>query len=155
MIILLTLILKIGGLLALAASPRVLVALVESVTGAPAGVQVMDYVERGQVIRLAPGDSVVLGYFKSCVQETITGGVVTVGADQSTVQGGRVERANVMCAGNDKMQSAGEVNTSGGMIFRGEPHSAPQRTKIFEMGLHQPFATGEMGFGGQFARQQS
>src|SRR6516225_7486870 len=56
-----------------AVSAPVHVALVEDVSGHPAGAQLMDYVEPGQVIRLDPGDRIVLGYLRSCVRETITG----------------------------------------------------------------------------------
>lgn len=50
----------------------------------------MDYVEPGQVIRLGAADGLVLGYLKSCWRETITGGTVTVGTEQSQVAGGEV-----------------------------------------------------------------
>src|SRR5438128_2137893 len=57
------------------------VALVEDVTGNPAGVALMDYLETGKTIALGPRDSVVLSYMSSCVRETITGGTVTIGTD--------------------------------------------------------------------------
>ena len=47
------------------------VALVEDVQGKPDGVDFMDYVTMGQVIKLGPQDTVVLGYLKSCWRETI------------------------------------------------------------------------------------
>ena len=72
-------------------------ALVEDVTGASAGVEFMDYVETGKIIRLNPQDSIVLSYLVSCVRETITGGVVTVGREQSEVQSGKVERISTAC----------------------------------------------------------
>jgi hypothetical protein len=53
------------------------IALIESLTGNPSGVEVMDYVRAGQVIRLAPHQTIVLSYMASCVRETITGGTVT------------------------------------------------------------------------------
>ncbi len=68
------------------------VAVVEDVTGNPAGIEFMDYVSAGKVIRLGPKDAVVLGYMKSCWRETITGGTVTVGEEQSTVVDGRIQR---------------------------------------------------------------
>ena len=45
-----------------AVSAPLQVALVEDISGHPASVQLMDYVEPGQVIRLGPGDTIVLGY---------------------------------------------------------------------------------------------
>src|ERR1700730_17000118 len=64
------------------------VALVEEVSGAPAGVEFMDYVETGKTIELGARGGIVLSYLNSCVRETISGGTVTVGTDQSDVQGG-------------------------------------------------------------------
>jgi hypothetical protein len=46
------------------------VALVEEVSGAPAGVEFMDYVETGKTLELARG-GIVLSYLNSCVRETI------------------------------------------------------------------------------------
>ena len=61
----------------------------------------MDYVEPGQVIRLGAADGLVLGYLKSCWRETITGGTVTVGTEQSQVAGGEVARVLVQCEGGN------------------------------------------------------
>jgi hypothetical protein len=65
------------------------VALVEGLTGNPSGVEFMDYVRAGQVIRLGPHQTMVLSYMASCVRETITGGTVTVGTQRSEVQSGQ------------------------------------------------------------------
>ena len=54
------------------------VALVEEVSGAPAGVEFMDYVEAGKTIELGARGGIVLNYLNSCVRETITGGTVKV-----------------------------------------------------------------------------
>ena len=72
--------------------PLVPAALVEDVKSATAGVEFMDYVGRGQVIKLGADDVLVLSYLKSCEHETITGGTVVVGAERSDVQGGQVVR---------------------------------------------------------------
>src|ERR1700730_7577973 len=53
------------------------IAVVESLTGVPSGVEFMDYVRDGQVMRLDPDQTIVLSYMASCVRETITGGTVT------------------------------------------------------------------------------
>src|ERR1700737_5605170 len=74
------------------------VALVEEVSGAQAGVELMVYVETGKTIQLGARGSIVLGYMNSCVRETISGGTVTVGIDQRDVQGGRVARTKAPCA---------------------------------------------------------
>ena len=75
------------------------VALVEDVRGNSAGVEFMDYLTAGKVIKLKSQDSVMLGYLASCWSETITGGTVVVGPEQSDVQGGKVNRLKVPCNG--------------------------------------------------------
>ncbi len=97
------------------------VAVVEDVAGKPAGVEFMDYVSQGKIIQLAPGDSIVLGYIKSCWRETIRGGTVTVGAEQSDVQGGAVDRAKVGCDGGRMELAAAQSRQSAAMVFRKAP----------------------------------
>jgi hypothetical protein len=65
---------------------------------------------------LGPHDTIVLSYLHSCVRETITGGTVTVGVEQSEVQAGKVTRSKVDCGeptfvltGNSEIQFAGRV----------------------------------------------
>lgn len=97
------------------------VAVVEDVSGTAVGVELMDYVTAGQVIHLRAGDKLVLGYMGSCWQETITGGTVTVGRDQSTVKDGKVARAKVACDGGKMQLSAAQASKSGAVVFRGAP----------------------------------
>lgn len=97
------------------------VAVIEDVSGKPTGVEFMDYVEPGKVIKLAAGDSIVLGYLKSCWRETIRGGTVTVGTEQSEVQGGTVERAKVGCDGGKMELAAAQSKQSAAMVFRKAP----------------------------------
>jgi hypothetical protein len=99
-------------------APMIPTALVEDVKGATAEVEFMDYVGSGQVIKLAPGDVVVLSYLKSCEHETITGGIVTVGAERSDVQGGRIVRAKVPCDGGKMRLSAEQASASAASAFR-------------------------------------
>jgi hypothetical protein len=95
------------------------VALIEQLSGNPGGVEIMDYVEAGRVIRLGASQSIVLSYINSCTREAITGGTVTVGTDQSEVLSGKVERTNVRCDPG-KASLAGEAATQiAGRVFRG------------------------------------
>jgi hypothetical protein len=110
-----------AGALILTASAQSPVAVVEELAGSVPGVQFMDYVDPGQVIRLGAHDRIVLGYLKSCWRETITGGTVTVGAEQSEVTGGEVARAKVACEGGKMMLSAELAGKSGAMVFRQVP----------------------------------
>src|SRR5262249_31010959 len=61
------------------------VALVEDIDAPSLGIQFMDYLASGQVLRLRPGETIVIDYLRSCQRETIAGGNVTIGADQSLV----------------------------------------------------------------------
>jgi len=73
------------------------VALVEEVKGKVTGVEFMDYVAPGTVIKLRPKDSIVLTYIKSCWRETITGGTVVIGVEQSLFHLSKVEGVKVDC----------------------------------------------------------
>jgi hypothetical protein len=93
-------------------------ALVEDVSAGVKGVEAFDYVPAGKQIQLGGAGTLVLGYLNSCSEETITGGTVTVGADQSTVAGGSVQRKTVACAGKPMQLTAEQSGTSGGLVFR-------------------------------------
>jgi preprotein translocase subunit Sec61beta len=109
----------IGGLIwmaaALAGEP---VAVVEDVSGKASGLEFMDYVDSGKVIKLEPRDRIVLDYLKSCWRETITGGTVTVGDEQSQVQFGKIERVRVKCDGGHMALSPEQSVESAGLISR-------------------------------------
>ncbi|MFZ2076016.1 MAG: hypothetical protein WAV38_05050 [Xanthobacteraceae bacterium] len=109
------------GALILTASAQSPAAVVEEIQGSVPGVQFMDYVDPGQVIRLRAHDRIVLGYLKSCWRESISGGTVTVGTEQSEVAGGEVTRAKVACEGGKMMLSAELAGKSGAMVFRQAP----------------------------------
>jgi len=107
------------------------VALVEGVHGNPAGVEFMDYVAVGKVIRLRPKESIVLGYLRSCRHETITGGTVIVGAEQSDVRGGEVVGRKVKCDGGNIALTPGQANQSAGTSYR----AASQKPALTLYGL--------------------
>jgi hypothetical protein len=94
------------------------VAIVEDVQGKVDGVEFMDYVAPGKVIKLGPKGTLVLGYLKSCWRETITGGVVLVGPEQSTVQLGDVQRVKVPCDANAVQLREREANQGAATTFR-------------------------------------
>lgn len=93
-------------------------AIVEDVQGKVDGVEFMDYVAPGKVIKLGPKASVVLGYMKSCWRETITGGTVVVGAEQSMVHLSEIQRAKVACDTNAVQLSDREASQSAATTFR-------------------------------------
>ena len=110
-------------LLLLAAAPVAAApaAIVEDVVGSVAGIDVLDYVDAGKVIELKGNGSLVLGYLKSCIRETIRGGTVKVGTEQSEVTGGKVERKTSPCDGGKLQLTAEQAGKSGAMVFRKKP----------------------------------
>lgn len=100
---------------ALAETPA---AIVEEVQGKVDGVAFMDYVAPGKIIKLGPKASITLSYLKSCQRETISEGVVLVGAEQSTVQLGEIKREKVPCDTNAAKLSEREANQSAATTFR-------------------------------------
>lgn len=115
-----------AGIGASSASAQAPVALVEDVKGSPPGVEFMDYVTAGKVITLGPKDGLVLSYLKSCLRETIDGGVVTVGTEKSEVQAGTVQRDKVACEAGKMQLSTELASKAGGMVFRDKPRRAGQ-----------------------------
>ena len=101
-----------------APAPMIPTALVEDVKSATADIEFMDYVGNGQVIKLAPGDVLVLSYLKSCEHETITGGTVIVGADHSEVRDGQIVEAKVPCDGGKMRLSSQQASKSAASAFR-------------------------------------
>jgi hypothetical protein len=115
-----------GGLmLAAPAHAQAPVALVQEVHGNPAGIEFMDYVATGKVIRLKPRDSIVLGYLTSCWNEAIAGGTVIVGREQSEVQGGRVTRTRVACDAGNIALTPRQAKQSAGTSFRAADEESP------------------------------
>ena len=94
-----------------AAADPLEVAVVESISGNSSGLEFMDYLRLGQLIRLNPHETIVLSYKGSCVRETITGGTVTIGTERSSVQSGQVRRLGGQC-------------DTGRMVLTGDSHIA-------------------------------
>jgi hypothetical protein len=86
--------------------------------GKVTGVEFMDYVTPGTVIKLGPNDSIVLSYIKSCWRETITGGTVVVGVEQSFFHLSKVEGVKVDCDRGDQ-QVTYQQREVAGTAFRG------------------------------------
>lgn len=92
-------------------------AIVESVNGHVVGADFMDYVVPGQVIKLGARGGVVLAYLESCMRETITGGVVVVGTDESRTSLASVSRERAACDTAQPKLAKGAAS-GGGMAFR-------------------------------------
>ena len=103
---------------AVAAAPA---AIVEEVNASGAGVAFMEYVEPGRVIRLGAKGTLTLGYLRSCLRETITGGEVTVGMEQSEVAGAKLVRERIECDGTKLLLTPAQAAKSMGAVFRAPP----------------------------------
>jgi hypothetical protein len=100
-------------------------ALVEEIGEPRPGVQFMDYLTSGQMIPLHAGERLVIDYLRSCLRETIVGGVVAIGAEKSIVIGGTVSSEKVECDGGKGLLTAEQASKSGVMVFRGAPRKNP------------------------------
>ena len=100
------------------------VAIVESARGQVVGAEPMDYLVPGQVITVGANGHLVLSYFSSCAQETVTRGVLTVGTAESSISRGEISRTKIQC-GNSQMEVPVNSTTGGGMVFRGPPVPQP------------------------------
>jgi hypothetical protein len=101
-----------------APAPLIPTALVEDIKSSTAEVEFMDYVGNGQVIKLAPSDVLVLSYLKSCQHETITGGTVKIGPEQSEIEGGKIARGKVPCDDGKVKLTSQQANASAASAFR-------------------------------------
>ena len=127
-----------AGLLVMtvAATAQTPAAIVEDASGSTPGVEFMDYVPQGKVIKLGSAGKLVLGYLKSCWRETISGGTVTIGAEQSDVQGGTTERSKVVCEAARMQLTAELASKSGAGVFRrGQGQNAKLRPQFTLYGL--------------------
>ena len=111
------------------------VAVVEDVDSKTAGVEFMDYVLAGKTIKLGASDTLVLSYMHSCWRETINGGTVAVGTDQSTVTGGKVRREKVPCDGGKMQLTQQQASKSGAVVFRAAPKANPNQPQLTLYGL--------------------
>jgi hypothetical protein len=122
------------GLLGLVGSAQAQtpVAVVEDVQGKVTGAEIMDYVVPGKVIKLGAGGTIVLGYMKSCVRETITGiGTVIVGTDESSFHLADVKSDKVPCDASHAQAIDRTVGESAATVVRslgGPDPAAPQLT---------------------------
>ena len=95
------------------------VAVVEDVQGQVTGVEFMDYVAPGAIIKMGADGKVVLGYMKSCWRETISGiGTVIVGTEQSAVHLAEFKADKVACDPSQSQHVAREVGESAAAVVR-------------------------------------
>lgn len=113
-----------GGLI-LAVSPGIqaagkVTAVVEQGATVNGDIQALDRLAEGTEFNLGAGETMILAYTRSCVRETITGGKVTVGAEQSDVAGGQVVREEIKTCPEPRLAlTAAESQESAIIAFRG------------------------------------
>lgn len=110
-----------AALIPLAASAQAAskpVAIVEDSPKTKGRGQVFDLLNENEVVQLGGSETLVLGYLKSCTRETITGGTVTIGAKESTVEGGKVAREKTECTVSKLLLTADESQQSATVAFR-------------------------------------
>jgi len=105
-------------------------AIVEEVEAKASGLKVMDYLTVGQRIRLGAGEKVVIGYMKSCWRETVVGGLITIGSEQSEIADGHVVRAKVRCESGGSTTSK-QTAVSGAVVFRSGRKA--QATRVYSL----------------------
>jgi hypothetical protein len=97
-----------------------------------------------------PADMLVLGYMKSCIQETIRGGAVTVGREQSEVSAGNVVRTRVNCDGGRMQLTSAQSNNSAAMAFRSPPNAkGPRKGSKVHLTLFGASPIFDVGGGGE------
>lgn len=122
------------------------VAVVEDVKGKPAGIEFMDYVTAGQIIKLGTTDTIVLGYMTSCWRETITGGTVVVGAEQSSTHLSQIDRVKVDCDPGAAAVSQQEARAGAVTVFRSvKPAPASEPAKFMIHGSSPMVDVGSAG----------
>lgn len=109
---------------ALAGEP---VALVEDLSVERPNLQFMDFLEEGRIIALAKRERIVLGYMATCLRETITGGKLTVGSEESVVEGGTVEREEIDCDGGALRLTVAQAQEAGATVFRDKKQDGATR----------------------------
>ena len=108
-----------------------LVAIVEEVQGSVKPLEPFTFLVAGTEIRLPPDVTLVLGYLRSCTLETITGGHVVVGTDESLVDGGSLLRETVECDGGRLQLTPAQAMASGVMPVRKLPKPAGSPLRVY------------------------
>ena len=81
------------------------VAIIEGLTSERADIQVFDILGSGRTFRLKPDEVLTLVYLNNCLQEIITGGVVTIGINKSRTVGSKIKSLPYDCESEIKTAS--------------------------------------------------
>ena len=118
-------------LLVLAGSARAgeLTAVVEDISAPGVNISAFEFLEPGRRFDLARNGRAVIGYLRSCQREIIVGGQVVIGAKQSAVVGGKVQRSYVECDGGKMNLSADQAGKGAVTVFRKAPGQKSRRIR--------------------------
>ena len=100
------------------------VAIIVSLADGSSRDRAFEFLKQGTVLKLGAGGTAVIGYFKSCVQEAIESGVVTIGETQSDIRGGIVTREQVECDGSKLVLTPEQLAASAVTVNRGPEGTA-------------------------------
>ena len=88
----------IGAISASAMAGGAPVAIVEEVSTGVTQVEPMDLLSEGDRIELKADQTVIIGYFSTCMREVVHGGKIVVGKAGSDVDGGEAVAKKMKCA---------------------------------------------------------
>ena len=102
------------------------VAIVDDIVGEVQELQIMDLLWEGQLLTLGSDVQVSIGYMNTCLSEMITGGQITIGAEKSTVVGGKIESQQLDCGQKIKGKSADTKTVALTAVFRNSIKKLPK-----------------------------
>ena len=95
------------------------VAIIEAFDDGSGRDRAFEILKQDTVLKLGTSGTAVIGYFQSCIQETIEGGVVTIGLEQSKIRGGIVTRERAECDGSKLVLTPEQLAASAVTVDRG------------------------------------
>ncbi|HJT11304.1 MAG TPA: hypothetical protein VJ790_01730 [Dongiaceae bacterium] len=104
-----------------AAASAQAVAILEEIAGASGKHEAFDELKAGERLELGANGRAVIGYLASCARETIEGGTVVIGKDQSQIQGGKVARETIPCEATQLVLAEDEAGKSATISMRPMP----------------------------------
>lgn len=93
-------------------------AIVEEYKGRSGEIKFMQILFAGQTLKLNEGDVLVLGYLRSCLRETIVGGSVKIGEEQSEITDGNRKTEDVDCDGGSMIGPISSRKEVAAAVFR-------------------------------------
>jgi hypothetical protein len=97
------------------------VAILEEIAGASGKHEAFDELKAGERLDLGASGRAVIGYLGSCTRETIEGGTVVIGKDQSPIEGGKVARETIPCEATQLVLTEAEAGKSATISMRPMP----------------------------------